>query len=103
MFSSRFILNQITAHFRSLSLKMILDIETDDFKVIEYLNKKGYSKTEAMLRAESANQEVESSPVIRKTELPTPIKYTRAFGKSLLFRCESCFRITALLRLLTKF
>lgn len=30
----------------------------DHFQVIDYLNKKGYSRTEAMLRAESSNQEV---------------------------------------------
>jgi len=49
-------------------------------QVIEYLNKKGYSKTEAMLRMESSNQESEgrtpNPPANAERE-----KYTNAFGK----------------------
>lgn len=48
---------------------------------MEYLAKKGYSKTEAMLRAESANQEVESGPVLSKTDDSGPASYMKAFGE----------------------
>ena len=50
-------------------------------KVIEYLSKKGYSKTEAMLRAESSNQEVESRLSSTRTEEVAGVKYLRAFGR----------------------
>lgn len=36
--------------------------------VIEYLNKKGYIKTEAMLRLESANTDAEGRPIISRVE-----------------------------------
>ncbi len=49
-------------------------------KVIEYLSKKGYSKTEAMLRVESANQDVEGRSISTKTEEAGGVKYLRAFG-----------------------
>ena len=50
-------------------------------KVIEYLSKKGYSKTEAMLRIESANQDVEGRPINPKAEEAVGVKYFRAFGE----------------------
>ena len=57
---------------------------TDFFpKVIEYLSKKGYSRTEAMLRLESANQDAEGKPIPTKTEEPGGVKYTQALGEAL--------------------
>ena len=47
-------------------------------KVIEYLSKKGYSRTEAMLRMESANQEASGTPA--RVEESGGAKYARAFG-----------------------
>ena len=63
-------------------LYIITDCEGADTnsKVIEYLSKKGYSKTEAMLRMESANQEVEGRQMTTKPEEATGAKYLRAFG-----------------------
>lgn len=52
-----------------------------DLKVIEYLSKKGYSKTEAMLRIESATQDVEGRPINPKAEETQGVKYLRAFGE----------------------
>ena len=50
-------------------------------KVIEYLSKKGYAKTEATLRAESANQDVEGKPVTSRTEERGGSNYRLGFGK----------------------
>ena len=50
-------------------------------QVIEYLSKKGYSKTESMLRQESANQDVEGRPMNTKAEDTRGTKYGRAFGE----------------------
>jgi hypothetical protein len=49
-------------------------------QVIEYLNKKGYNKTEAMLRAESSNQESDGSMPNRPADADK-VKYGIAFGK----------------------
>lgn len=50
-------------------------------KVIEYLSKKGYSKTESMLRIESANQDAEGRPINTTAEEAGGPKYVRAFGR----------------------
>lgn len=50
-------------------------------QVIEYLSKKGYTKTEQMLRAESANQDAEGKPVSVKSEPAGGMKYREVFGK----------------------
>ena len=50
-------------------------------QVIEYLSKKGYSKTESMLRQESANQDVEGRPINTKSEETGGAKYGKAFGE----------------------
>lgn len=50
-------------------------------QVIEYLSKKGYSKTESMLRQESANQDVEGKPINTKAEETGGAKYGKAFGE----------------------
>ena len=50
-------------------------------QVIEYLSKKGYSKTESMLRLESANQDVEGRPISTRAEETGGVKYSKAFGK----------------------
>ena len=50
-------------------------------QVIEYLSKKGYSKTESMLRQESANQDVDGRPINTKAEETGGAKYGKAFGE----------------------
>ncbi len=50
-------------------------------KVIEYLSKKGYSRTEAMLRMESANQDAEGRQLHSRAEESSGAKYGRAFGR----------------------
>ena len=49
-------------------------------QVIEYLSKKGYTKTEATLRAESASQEAESKPMVLKNEDLGGDKYRLGYG-----------------------
>lgn len=49
-------------------------------QVIEYLSKKGYSRTEAMLRVESAAQDAEGRPPPR-VEDTGGLKYGKAFGQ----------------------
>ncbi|KAI9849636.1 MAG: Transcription initiation factor TFIID subunit 5 [Sclerophora amabilis] len=48
-------------------------------QVIEYLNKKGYNKTEAMLRLESANTDKDGRPLYHRLEDNGGEKYIRAF------------------------
>ena len=48
-------------------------------QVIDYLAKKGYSRTEAMLRMESANQEIDGRPLPHLGEDARP-KYRLGFG-----------------------
>ena len=50
-------------------------------KVIEYLSKKGYSRTESMLRVESANQDAEGKPISTKVEDGSGARYTQALGE----------------------
>lgn len=54
-------------------------------QVIEYLSKKGYSKTESMLRQESANQDVEGKPINTKAEQTGGAKYGKAFCECYVF------------------
>lgn len=49
-------------------------------QVIDYLAKKGYSRTEAMLRMESANQEIDGRPLPPLGEDARP-KFRQGFGK----------------------
>lgn len=49
-------------------------------QVIDYLAKKGYNRTEAMLRMESANQEIDGRPLPPLGEDARP-KYRLGFGK----------------------
>lgn len=49
-------------------------------KVLEYLSKKGYNRTEAMLRMESANQDVDGRPIQTRVEESGGVKYGKAFG-----------------------
>ena len=51
------------------------------YKVIEYLSKKGYNRTEAMLRVESASQDAEGRPIYSRVEESGGLKYGRAFGE----------------------
>ena len=48
------------------------------YQVSEYLAKKGYSRTEAMFRTESPNQDAEGRPNITRAE-DADLKYGRAF------------------------
>ncbi len=50
-------------------------------KVIEYLSKKGYSRTESMLRIESANQDYDGRPMNARGEETGGVKFLRAFGE----------------------
>lgn len=50
-------------------------------QVIEYLSKKGYNRTEAMLRVESAAQDVEGRPPPARVEDMGGLKYGKAFGQ----------------------
>ena len=51
-------------------------------QVIDYLAKKGYSRTESMLRMESANQEIDGRPLPPLGEDARP-KYRQGFGRHL--------------------
>ena len=55
----------------------------DEWQVIEYLSKKGYNRTEAMLRLESASQDVEGKAVPSRVEETGGLKYGKAFGRYL--------------------
>jgi len=49
-------------------------------QVLEYLSKKGYNRTEAMLRAESAIQDIEGRPLIPRAEDAGGAKYGKGLG-----------------------
>ena len=49
--------------------------------MLEYLNKKGYSKTEATLRREAAQHDVDGRPLIRRAEDAGGKKYNIAYSK----------------------
>lgn len=51
------------------------------YKVIEYLSKKGYNRTEAMLRVESASQDAEGRLLLSRVEDSGGLKYGKAFGE----------------------
>jgi hypothetical protein len=52
------------------------------FQVIDYLAKKGYTRTEAMLRMESASQEIDGRPLPQLGEDARP-KYKTGFGEQI--------------------
>lgn len=47
--------------------------------VIEYLSKKGYSKTEAMLRVESAHTDHEGRPILSSLDDQPELKYEKSY------------------------
>lgn len=49
-------------------------------QVLEYLNKKGYSKTEATLRRESAHHDDNGRPLIKRAEDAGGKQYEKAYG-----------------------
>ena len=49
-------------------------------KVIEYLSKKGYSRTEAMLRVESAVTDAEGRPIVKRLEHEGGPAWGKAYG-----------------------
>ena len=78
--------NSVTRSLPSDVLRDMLHIITmgdanTTLQVIEYLSKKGYTKTEATLRAESANHDVEGRPITSKTEDIGGVKYRQGFGE----------------------
>lgn len=75
-FKTRFLQNQSFTFLQSSAILIANFLN----KVIEYLSKKGYTRTEAMLRAESAQQDVEGKPLAAKTEENNALKYGRALG-----------------------
>jgi hypothetical protein len=56
-------------------------------KVLEYLNKKGYSKTEATLRRESAAHGIDGKPLITRAEDAGGQKYFTAFSMASFRLC----------------
>ena len=52
-----------------------------NFQVLEYLLKKGYTKSEAMLRMESAAQDADGRPLQPGTEDLIGAKYRNAFSE----------------------
>ena len=58
-------------------------------KVIDYLAKKGYSRTEAMLRTEMANLDADGRPVYTRQENNGGAKYGHSFGKLVRFTHET--------------
>lgn len=48
-------------------------------QVLEYLNKKGYTRTEQILRQESSNVDKDGRPIIAKPEDNGTGKYKQAF------------------------
>lgn len=56
-------------------------------QVLEYLSKKGYNRTEAMLRMESANQDVDGRPIQTRIEESGGVKYGKAFGAKGILWC----------------
>jgi hypothetical protein len=81
-----------STHFKFLSLLVIVLLSAFDLQafvvlganvcnqVIEYLSKKGYNRTEAMLRVESASQDAEGRPIHSRVEESGGLKYGKAFG-----------------------
>lgn len=61
-------------------------------KVLEYLSKKGYNRTEAMLRVESATQDIEGRPLIPRAEDAGGAKYGKGFG---MITHDTCGFITS--------
>ena len=58
-------------------------------QVLEYLSKKGYNRTEAMLRAESAIQDIEGRPLVPRAEDAGGAKYGKGLGMITCHVCES--------------
>lgn len=54
--------------------------DTNILKVLEYLSKKGYNRTEATLRMESAHQDGDGRPIFTRVEESGGVKYGKAFG-----------------------
>ena len=73
-------LNQIfhtfLIHDRVMTMPNITNV---DAQVLEYLSKKGYSRTEAMLRKESAHTDVNGQPIISKFEDNGGRMYSKAY------------------------
>jgi hypothetical protein len=64
---------------QNLQQKLPPQNKTDKEKVIEYLVKKGYNKTEQTLRQESAHVDKDGRPIHNRVEELGNIKYTKGF------------------------
>ena len=53
----------------------------DHQSIIEYLTNNGYSKTEAMLRVESAHTDADGRPVIAQPDGRPEVLYERSYGR----------------------
>ena len=56
-----------------------LQAANEDPQVIEYLLKKGYNRTEQMLRHESSNLDRDGKPIQERVEDLGNVKYSRGF------------------------
>ena len=64
-----------------LAFAVRIRMDIDFFKVIDYLVKRGYFRTEAMLRAEMSQQDAEGRHTFSRLEDSGGGKYGRSFGK----------------------
>ena len=69
-------------------------------QVIDYLNKKGYSRTEAMLRTEMANLDAEGRPMYNRQEENGGAKYGHSFGKLVRFTHKTELLLTTFVAML---
>lgn len=75
--------NSMVFIYLRIEFRLYTDMEANSIlQVIEYLNKKGYSKTEACLRLESANQDVDGKSLAPRSGDQNGAKYGRAFSES---------------------
>lgn len=81
--------SSVLALFTALAISSTADSLDMDFgtrsnidvlKVLEYLSKKGYNRTEATLRMESAHQDGDGRPIFTRVEESGGLKYGKAFG-----------------------
>jgi transcription initiation factor TFIID subunit 5 len=72
-------------YYWSLQYRQWIADHLDFPQVLEYLNKKGYSKTEATLRRESAHHDDNGRPLIKRAEDAGGKQYDKAYGLLLTY------------------
>lgn len=70
----------------TMSIHCVQTTADTSSQVLEYLNKKGYSKTEATLRRESAHHDDNGRPLVKRAEDSGGKQYEKAYGIRILFR-----------------